>query len=148
MEILLPRILASQEEYFFQESQNTVECIMSKEEEQGGRNDSPNNKRLLSPVPTGSITNSPKRSSQVVVRPDHPDWSRLNFPHRLHHMLTFMEEEGLSHIARWDANGECFVVKNSEKLVHKFFPLFFQHRKWKSFQRVRSSITEWKKFDL
>ena len=138
MEILLPCPRAAcEEDYFFKPIQNIVEYVMSKSRDNEQRKNCVNNKSL-SAAPTSSLSPSPKRS--LVIRPTDLEWSRLNFPHRLHHMLTFMEEEGLSHIAHWDEHGECFTVKNSEKLVNTFFPLFFQHRKWKSFQRVRACV--------
>lgn len=85
-----------------------------------------------------SSTPPPPRTSggRTVVTPNHPEWSRLNFPHRLHHLLTSMEMEGLGHMAHWDENGLCFKIRKSDELIQKYLPFFFQQRKWKSFQRV------------
>ncbi len=76
-------------------------------------------------------------SDMEIATPNHPEWNRMKFPHRLFHLLNFMENEGLAHMAHWDGQGVCFRIRKSEELVNKVLPFFFQQRKWKSLQRVR-----------
>ena len=85
-------------------------------------------------------SSTPQRRTNFLT-PNHPEWSRLNFPHRLHHLLAAMEVEGLNHIAHWDEHGLCFKIRKSDELIQNYLPFFFQQRKWKSFQRVSDHLT-------
>ena len=57
------------------------------------------------------------------------------FPDKLHHMLTQVEREDLSHIVSWQAHGRCFVVHNAKEFVATIMPKFFRQTKLTSFQR-------------
>lgn len=60
--------------------------------------------------------------------------SEVQFPGKLHDMMTFVEREGLESIISWVRNGSALMVHNPEKLV-ELLPLFFSQTKYRSFQR-------------
>ena len=60
--------------------------------------------------------------------------SEVQFPGKLHDMMTFVEQEGLESIISWVRNGRAVMVHNPEKLV-ELLPLFFGQTKYRSFER-------------
>ena len=60
------------------------------------------------------------------------------FPGDLHDMMSYIEDNGLEHIASWVLDGRGFMIHDPAKL-EKIMPLFFKHEKYRSFRRqVRS----------
>jgi HSF-type DNA-binding len=61
--------------------------------------------------------------------------SNMQFPERLHTMMTYVENKGLESIVSWVDNGRALQVNNSKRLVEEILPLFFNQTKYRSFQR-------------
>jgi len=45
------------------------------------------------------------------------------FPLRLHHMLSQVEMDGLSHIVSWQPHGRCFLVHRQDEFVNHILPM-------------------------
>jgi hypothetical protein len=58
----------------------------------------------------------------------------IQFPGKLHDMMTYVDQEGLGHIVSWIHNGRGFKVHNSDRLV-EILPLFFSQTQYRSFAR-------------
>jgi HSF-type DNA-binding len=76
-------------------------------------------------------TSTSRSSARVVAACD----STMQFPERLHTMMTYVEDEGLECIVSWVDNGRALQVNNSKRLVEEVLPLFFNQTKYRSFQR-------------
>ena len=51
--------------------------------------------------------------------------AKLTFPFKLYHTLEWVSTS--------DASGDAFVVHDREVIVENIIPLFFDHKKWRSF---------------
>lgn len=57
------------------------------------------------------------------------------FPWRLHEMLEEIEEKRLSWIVSWTPDGKAFQVHSPEQFTATIVPMYFRHKRYKSFQR-------------
>ena len=46
-----------------------------------------------------------------------------NFVEKLHHLLSDMERENLSHLAGWQPHGRCFVVRKMDMFEDRILPV-------------------------
>eukprot|EP00934_Nitzschia_sp_Nitz4_P007270 Nitzschia sp. Nitz4//scaffold22_size323478//177028//177804//NITZ4_000545-RA/size323478-processed-gene-0.469-mRNA-1//-1//CDS//3329543049//7260//frame0 len=59
----------------------------------------------------------------------------VQFPGKLHDLMTYTDRQGLDHIISWVQNGTALMVHNPEKLL-EILPMFgFGQTKYRSFQR-------------
>lgn len=56
------------------------------------------------------------------------------FPWRLHEMLEEIEEKRLSWIVSWTPDGKAFQVHSPEQFTATIVPMYFRHKRYKSFQ--------------
>ena len=69
----------------------------------------------------------------AVSDPDSPrNFSSLNFPHKLHKILSTPE---FSDIICWLPHGRAWRVQQQDRLESEVLPKFFQHQKYSSFSR-------------
>lgn len=57
------------------------------------------------------------------------------FPGRLHDLMTYTEQQGLSDIISWVQNGQAIMVHDSERLLQILPHFGFSQSKYRSFQR-------------
>mmetsp|Transcript_105196 Transcript_105196/g.302508 ORF Transcript_105196/g.302508 Transcript_105196/m.302508 type:complete len:328 (-) Transcript_105196:59-1042(-) len=57
------------------------------------------------------------------------------FPWRLHEMLEEIEEKRLNWIVSWTPDGKAFQVHSPEQFTATIVPMYFRHKRYKSFQR-------------
>ncbi len=56
------------------------------------------------------------------------------FPWRLHEMLEDIEEKKMNWIVSWTPNGKAFQVHSPEHFTNTIIPMYFRHKRYKSFQ--------------
>jgi len=66
----------------------------------------------------------------------------ISFPVKLQSMLDETEAAGLSHIVSWELKGTAFRVHRPEEFVQQIMSQWFNQTKYKSFQRVRTCVSE------
>ena len=54
---------------------------------------------------------------------DKPEREGKNLPILLHHMLSQVEMDNLSHIVSWQPHGRCFIVHRHEDFVNLVLPM-------------------------
>lgn len=59
--------------------------------------------------------------------------AKLTFPFKLYHTLEWVSTSEFSSALSWSASGDAFVVHDREVIVENIIPLFFDHKKWRSF---------------
>ena len=64
------------------------------------------------------------------------DRSNVQFPWRLHELLSEAEEKGFGSVISWLPNQNAFKVLNKIKFTNEVLPAYFNATKYKRFQRV------------
>ena len=68
--------------------------------------------------------------------------AKLTFPFKLYHTLEWVSTSEFSSALSWSASGDAFVVHDGEVIVENIIPLFFDHKKWRSFVSSRGAVIE------
>ena len=76
-----------------------------------------------------------KESSDTMKRPAR---QKREFPWKLHVMLEDAERENNQHIVSWDSEGKSFKVFKVGEFVKQILPRYFNHKQFRSFQRMVS----------
>jgi hypothetical protein len=75
----------------------------------------------------GSVAEEEKNSTEVsaihqpgtAVSSATSTSSNLNFPAKLHYMLSELEKEGLEHIVSWQPHGRCFIIHKQSQFLEQ-----------------------------
>jgi hypothetical protein len=76
-----------------------------------------------------------KANSSASRRKRSTGGPNIQFPGKLHDMMTYVEQEGLGHIVSWIHNGRGFKIQNSDRLAVEILPHFFSQTQYRSFAR-------------
>ena len=94
--------------------------------EQGGNNPSQSTKRKQE---------DSKKRSQSEISVSMPNDQDMHFPWKLHKMLEDVQRAGKESVVSWTGCGRGFMVHQRVPFVDSIIPFYFNHTKFKSFQR-------------
>jgi hypothetical protein len=60
---------------------------------------------------------------RYVDKHTQPNPGDVNFPVKLHYMLTELETDGMDGIVSWQPHGRCFLVHKHQQFVEEVLPL-------------------------
>ena len=60
---------------------------------------------------------------KVMKVSDSPKKRQINFPEKLHYVLSELAKDGLDGIVAWQPHGRCFVVRDQKRFEKEVVPL-------------------------